>query len=57
MGLDLDHALHGDLDRERAESGCPFGAVVVKRPSKTDPGEALVVMRLADAVAVMRETI
>jgi hypothetical protein len=45
-----------DLDVEQANAGTRYGAVIVKRRGKTDPGEQLFVMRLRDAIEVIRET-
>jgi hypothetical protein len=45
-----------ELDVEKANAGTPYGAVIVKRVGKTDPAEALFIMRLGDAVPLIRET-
>lgn len=46
-----------DLTAEQARAGCPYGAVIVKRPGTTDPGDSLVVCTLRDWLQVARETL
>lgn len=45
-----------ELDVEKANAGTPYGAVIVKRVGKADPAEQLFIMRLGDAVPLIRET-
>ena len=45
-----------ELDVEKANAGTPYGAVIVKRVGKTDPAEQLFLMRLGDAIPLIRET-
>jgi hypothetical protein len=45
-----------ELDVEKANAGTRYGAVIVKRVGKTDPGEQLFIMRLRDAIPIISET-
>lgn len=46
-----------ELPHEQAMAGTPHGAVISKRPGKSDPADSLVVMRLGDALELFREAL
>lgn len=45
-----------ELANEQATAGTPYGAAIVKRARITDPAHQLFVMRLGDAVPLIRES-
>lgn len=44
------------LAHQKGNTRTPYGAVIVKRRGRSAPGEQLVVMSLADAMPLIRET-
>lgn len=45
-----------ELADEQAVAGTPYGAAIIKRARVTDPADQLFVMRLGDAVPLIRES-